>query len=90
MYRRIGNLIPLDYTIDVGQIVFGGQVFDQRRTLGGAVQHLNDSGDQKQTDDESSAWLLRRRRHGAAAAGRYIHSHTQTRSIDPYCRPAII
>lgn len=63
-----------------GQIVLGRQIFDQGRTLGGAVQNLNDSGDQKQTDDESSARLLGRR-HGAAIAGRYTHTNTVNRSL---------
>jgi len=49
----------------MGQIVLSSQVFHQRRTLGGAVQNLNDCDDQKQSDNESSAWWLRR--HDAAA-----------------------
>lgn len=44
----------------MGQIVLSNQVFHQRRTLGGAVQHLNDCDDQKQSDNESLAWWLRR------------------------------
>lgn len=49
----------------MGQIVLSSQVFHQRRTLGGTVQHLNDCDDQKQSDNESSAWWLRR--HDATA-----------------------
>lgn len=49
----------------LGQTVLGGHVLHERRTLGGAVRHLNDR-DQKQSDDEPSARCSRwwRRHNG--------------------------
>jgi hypothetical protein len=52
MYRRIGNLIPLDYTIDLGQIAGPRQSVDDRlfvtveaqRDRRAAQQHQEDRG----------------------------------------------